>query len=110
MIRVDRNNIPEINQKLDLAMERAFTAIGIIGVRNVGYLTPVDSGTLKESLNFQADSTKVIIGTNVEYAVYQELGTIKMRAANKGRGFLRFAIRKSLKDFRGIINQELQSI
>lgn len=110
MIRVDRNNIPEINQKLDLAMERGFTAIGIRGVRNVGYLTPVDSGNLKGSLNFEADSTKVIIGTNVEYAIYQELGTINMKAANKGQGFLRLGIRESLKDFEGILNQELKSI
>jgi phage gpG-like protein len=108
--RITRNNIPEIESKIKHATRRGYYAIGVRAVRNIGYLTPVDSGTLKSSLTFQDYDDHVIVGTNVKYAIYQEMGTKKMRAANKGKGYFRIAIRHSMKDFEGIMEQELRNI
>lgn len=44
------------------------------------YLCPVDDGTLRASINSRVEGDVGIVGTNVEYAIYQEFGTIKMGA------------------------------
>lgn len=36
---------------------------------------PVDTGRLRASITHEAEEDGVIIGTNVHYAIYQELGT-----------------------------------
>lgn len=96
--------------EVDRAMERAITAaLEAIGSQCAGYaieLAPHDTGRLRNSITWATDksdgrdynysddhgknysykigsgvpSDAVYIGTNVEYAVYQELGTSKMSA------------------------------
>lgn len=108
--RITQNNVPEIQANVRNATRRGFQAIGIRAVRNIGYLTPVDTGNLKSSFTFQAHDDHVIIGTDVRYAIFQEMGTIKMRAANKGKGYLRFAIQKSVGDFQRVFQEELRNL
>jgi phage gpG-like protein len=108
--RITRNNIPEIESKIKAATRRGYYAIGVRAVRNIGYLTPVDTGNLKSSFTFQAHDDHVIIGTDVRYAIFQEMGTIKMQAANRGKGYFRIALRESMPDFEGIMEQELRNI
>jgi phage gpG-like protein len=108
--RITQNNIPEIQSKIKDATRRGYYAIGVRAVRNIGYLTPVDSGNLKSSFTFQVHDDCVVVGTNVKYGIYQEMGTKKMRAANKGKGYFRIALRHSMKDFKGIMEQELRNI
>jgi phage gpG-like protein len=61
-------------------------------------LAPVDLGLLRGSINHRVvksiGRTTGQVGTNVEYAPYQELGapSINLPAANGGRGFLRPAL------------------
>lgn len=44
-------------------------------------LVPVDTGNLRASLTYEnAGQYKAVVGTNVEYGIYQELGTHKMAA------------------------------
>lgn len=75
------------------AIDRAKrTALEAIGATAVGYAkgdSPVDTGRLRASIDHKVQGDAAYIGTNVEYAVYQEMGTSKMSAANNGRGFLR---------------------
>jgi hypothetical protein len=104
------NNIPAHKQQLDAALTRAFRIIGIQGSANVAQITPVDSGNLKGSIDYKSYNDHVVIGTNVQYAIYQEMGTIKMRAANRGKGYLRFAIQKSVGDFQRIFQEELRNL
>jgi phage gpG-like protein len=108
--RITRNNIPEIQSKIKDATRRGYYAIGVRAVRNIGYLTPVDTGNLKSSFTFQAHDDHVTIGTDVRYAIFQEMGTIKMQAANRGKGYFRIALRESMPDFEGIMEQELRNI
>ena len=56
-------------------------------------LAPVDQGRLKGSIQYKASGDSVRVGTNVEYAPYQEYGTYKM----KGTPFLRPALDNNRK-------------
>jgi len=59
-------------------------ALEIIGGKAESYakkLCPVDTGRLRNSITHQQlDDNTEVIGTNVEYAPYVELGTRKMSA------------------------------
>lgn len=59
-------------------------------IKNVTDMGAVDSGRLKNSITHETDKNEFVtrIGTNVEYAKFVELGTVK----NSPRPFLRFAI------------------
>ena len=44
-------------------------------------LAPVDTGNLRGSIDYAMESNNTaIVGTNLEYAIYQEFGTRKMAA------------------------------
>lgn len=55
------------------------------------------------------DTPYVVIGSNVEYAPYQELSTSKMPACNNGRGFLRPAINDHIDEYRHIVEDILEN-
>lgn len=57
-------------QKIQMGLE----AVGIEAEDNVALLSPVDTGRLKGSITHVVDDHTVVVGTNVEYAVRQELG------------------------------------
>lgn len=50
----------------------------------------------------------VLIGSNVFYAPYQELGTSRAKACNGGKGFLRPAITDHMDEFNHIMTEELK--
>jgi hypothetical protein len=52
----------------------------------------------------------VLIGSNLKYALYVEVGTIKMRAANRGKGYLRYGIQQSRNDIKTILEGELRNL
>lgn len=108
--RIVKNNKLRVKREVDVASERAFVIIGIMASNDVARLAPVDSGTLKNSIDFIPDKDKVTIGSNLEYSIYQEFGTIHMPAANKGRGYFRPALKAGLKNYKLIMLQELINI
>ena len=60
---------------------------------------PVDTGNLRTSINYVVDGHSMIIGSNVEYALYQELGTSK----NKAHKFLTKALTEDTDEYRKIL-------
>lgn len=66
---------------------------------------PVDTGRLRDSITAKAEGNTAIIGTNVEYAMYQELGTYKMHA----QPYLVPALLNKAEKARQIIEDELLS-
>lgn len=64
----------------DEAIERALEAIGITAEGYAKLKCPVDTGRLRNSISHTHDKDSVYIGTNVEYAVYVEMGTINSPA------------------------------
>ena len=64
------------------AVNRALEIIGGMAETYAKGLTPVDTGALRNSITHKVEmgeeQSKVIVGTNVEYAPYVELGTGKL--------------------------------
>lgn len=137
-----QNNRAEVEQRLDDAIERALTTVGLQVENYARANAPTDTGLLKNSITSavggkntsissyhadkagrnglggmgyysgaapKEDTPYVVIGSNVEYAPYQELSTSKMKAANGGKGFLRPAIQDHFEEFKNIFENELQN-
>ena len=70
-------------------------------------LCPVDTGRLRNSITHQQyDESTEIIGTNVEYAPYVELGTKRQKA----QPYLRPAAENHADEYKAIWNNELSKI
>ena len=78
-------------------------ALEIIGGKAESYakkICPVDTGNLRNSITHQQyDENTEVIGTNVEYAPYVELGTVKMSA----KPFLRPAAENHSAEYKAVI-------
>ena len=84
-------------------------ALEIIGGKAESYakkLCPVDTGNLRNSITHQQmDENTEVIGTNVEYAPYVELGTSKMAA----KPFLRPAAEGHSSEYKAIVMAVLKN-
>lgn len=84
-------------------------ALEKIGLKAEGYaklICPVDTGRLRNSISHtQADQDTEIIGTNVEYAPYVELGTQRQRA----QPYLKPAAADHITEYVQIIVNELKN-
>lgn len=123
-------------RELDDVAVKVLTMWGMGGESAAKKLCPVDTGLLRNSITWalagqtaheteykddagaqfgfysgQAQSDRgsprhVYIGTNVEYAPYQELGTSRMRA----QPYLGPAIEQNVEHFRSILESELKKV
>ena len=91
------------NDKVPIALEK----IGLVAERYAKGYAPVDTGRLRNSISHDVSTEEqaVYIGTNVEYAPYQELGT----RFQTGTPFLRPAIENHLDEYKQIVEEELKS-
>jgi HK97 gp10 family phage protein len=98
-IEIDENAILRLAGGPDVA--RALAIVGQEGERVAKENVPVDTGNLRRSITYQLGQNSpteqwVRIGTNVEYGIFQEIGTVRHPA----QPFLRPAlehIRRFLK-------------
>lgn len=109
--KIIENHRAEVEQRLNDAIERALTAVGENAKNYVSNNAPKDTGRLQGSIQARINTSdnSVTIGTNVEYAPYQELGTSKMDACHHGKGFMRPAIQDHFDEFKKIFENELQN-
>ena len=88
---------------------KASKVLEMLGLKAEGYeklICPVDTGRLRNSITHtQLDKTTEIIGTNVEYAAYVELGTQRQRA----QPYLKPSIPNHVDEYRNIIETELKN-
>ena len=86
------------------AKQQALEVVGGMAESYAKKACPVDTGRLRNSITHQQESENVeVIGTNVEYAPYVELGTSKMSA----RPFLRPAAEGHAAEYSAIIKSFL---
>lgn len=73
------DNSPEVLDALGNAIDRAFDSIGEVAVGHAKEILEnanrVDTGRLVNSIDTAHDDQSVVIGTNVEYAIWHEVGT-----------------------------------
>ena len=92
--------IEELRKKVPVALEE-------IGMAAEGYakrLAPVDTGRLRNSISHTVDDDTAIVGTNVEYAPYVELGTRKTRA----QPYLRPSIEDHATEYKVLLEDRLR--
>lgn len=109
-IRVSEDNIGRLKQAVEEAAERGLEMCGQKARDYASMLAPVDTGRLAGSMESVVQEQAVYIGTNVEYAAYQEFGTSKMHAANDGRGFLRPALNDHIPEYQTILESALSNL
>ena len=110
-IRIIENNKDKVLDALDEAVDNALTIVGMQAENYARANAPVDTGRLRNSITSQVlnGEKAVVIGTNVEYAPYQELGASKMGACNHGKGFLKPAINDHIDEYKRIVENELRN-
>lgn len=108
---IKENHIKEIQEEITNKIESALTSVGLQAENDVRNVTPVDTGNLRNSITSRVkmDENAVYVGTNVEYAPHQELGTSKMKAANNGKGFLRYAINANIGKYKTLLEDGLKN-
>ena len=101
------DNSKEIIEAMHQATVRALETCGLVAEGYAKKLAPVDTGNLRNSITHEVDDGEpaAYIGTNVEYAPYQELGTINMAA----QPFLKPAVADHANTYRKIIENELKN-
>lgn len=125
-VSLKANNTAEIKEALGEAVQKALTEIGMQVENYATLLCPVDTGRLRGSITFATatnqDSTRepaestdgvqetpdensVVIGTNVEYAAYVEMGTSK----SSPQPFLEPAVTGHVDEYQQIVEECLHN-
>ena len=101
------DNSKEISENIKSALLRGMEKCGLTAERFAKKLAPYDTGNLRNSITHDVDDGEpaAYIGTNVEYAPYQELGTIHMAA----QPFLKPAVADHANEFRKIFEIEMKN-
>ena len=101
------DNSKEVSDNIKAALLRGLETCGLVAEGYAKKLAPVDTGNLRNSITHDMDDAEpaAYIGTNVEYAPYQELGTIHMAA----QPFLKPAVADHANEFPKIIENELKN-
>lgn len=101
------DNSAEVLENLSEAMLRALERVGMQAEGYAKDLCPVDTGNLRNSIGHKVDDAEqaVYIGTNVDYAPYVELGTVKMDA----QPFLKPAAADHRQTYQNIVEDELKN-
>lgn len=104
-VTVVEDNTDEFRDGLDAALTRALEKVGLVAEGYAKRLCPVDTGRLRNSITHAMEGSEaVVIGTNVEYAPYVELGTSRQKA----QPYLRPAAVDHVSEYRRIIEGELR--
>jgi HK97 gp10 family phage protein len=96
----------EVKEAAEDAILRALETVGLFVEGEAKLRAPVDTGRLRNSITHEVvpDELAVYIGSNVEYAPYQEYGTSKMKA----HPYLHPAITQNMGTIKDIIKAELE--
>lgn len=104
------SRVSDVIREKNAAIERGLEAIGL---QAEGYAKTeltrqeaVDTGRLRNSVTHYVKDNTAYIGTNVEYGMYIEFGTSKMKA----RPFLRPAARNHTSEYQQIFQSELDKL
>lgn len=112
-----KDNSDNVLSALADATRDALMAVGEDAVGDIRKVTPVDTGRLRNSIayaielssqldsRFGGEDNAVLIGTNVEYGKYLELGTVKMP---KGYPFIKPTIENYSSDYEATIKKILR--
>lgn len=101
------SNLGEIEKATAEQLARAAEIIGGMAESHAKEACPVDTGNLRNSITHATEDSghTVVIGSNVEYAPYVELGTVKMSP----RPYLRPAIENHIPEYQSVLQAVLST-
>lgn len=105
------DNSAKVLEAFQAAIGRSLERMGQTAEDHAKEYAPVDTGHLKKSIHHAVaeDENAAYVGTNddeVDYAVFQELGTVKIPA----HPFLKPAVAQHAGEYRKIIEEELKDL
>ncbi len=103
-MRID--NINTVLENLKDVKVRALMRCGAIVENYAKQDSPVDTGRLRNSIHHEMENDDTVdIGTDVEYAIFQELGTSR---GIKEKRYLTNAVRNHIGEYQRIIEEEFR--
>lgn len=105
-VRIE-SHVDEITEEMRMKLHNVLEAIGLDASSVAAKYAPVDTGRLKNSLSYQVVDSEnaVYIGTNVDYAPYQEFGTNR---GVPGRHFIQIGCTAHLDEYKKMIEDALK--
>ena len=99
----------EVEDAVHQAIITGLNACGMVAETYAKKGAPVDTGRLRNSIAHKVDKEEpaAYIGTNVEYAPYQEFGT---RRGVKAKHFLRNAVQNHTQEYKSILENALKTL
>lgn len=85
---------------------RALLKAGMLAKRDAKELAPVDTGFLRNSIDYDMGDREVAVGASAEYAPYVEFGTERQKA----QPFLRPAVINGRREIMELFEQELRTL
>lgn len=101
------SHVDEITEEMQTKINAWLEAIGQDAASTAADQAPVDTGRLKNSISHAVveDEKTVYIGTNVEYAPFQELGTSR---GIPGKHFLQFGATAHASEYKSMLENILK--
>jgi HK97 gp10 family phage protein len=94
----------EFYEEYNKRVDKALTILGLVAERYASDICPKDTGRLANSITHKVSGNEAIIGTNVEYASYVELGTSRQTA----QPYLRPAATDHVDEYTDIVKRVLK--
>lgn len=98
------SHLPEAQDAVEDAITKALEEIGLTAEGFAKKKCPVDTGRLRNSISHASTEDTAYVGTNVEYAVYVEMGTVN----TKPQPYLRPAVTEHKDTYRAIVKRNLK--
>lgn len=101
------SHVDELTEEMQTKINSWLEAIGQDAASTAANQAPVDTGRLKNSISHAVveDEKTVYIGTNVEYAPFQELGTSR---GIPGKHFLQFGATAHASEYKAMLENILR--
>ncbi len=97
---IDKDNTKKFLEVAGQKVQAGLVKATLLVERDAKEMCPVDTGTLRRSITHEFNSpTEAVVGSNIEYAPYVEMGTVKW----DGKPFLRPALHKNLSKIKKLL-------
>ena len=107
-IVVNENNVSLIVPAISAAITTALEEIGLVAEGAAKKLCPVDTGRLRNSITHAfEDDHSIVVGTNVEYALYVHEPVTVNGKTRQGTPFLTQAVQNNAGRFRSIMKKHV---
>ena len=101
-----RSNLDDVTQASREQIVNWLHAIGLDASSVSAERAPHKTGALRNSITYAVDDSalEAYIGTNIPYAIYQELGTSRIA----GKHFLQFGATAHSQEYKALLEQYLK--